>query len=165
VVLNGLDSGLIERVRAGDRDALGEVYARHGSAVFGLASGLCGPLRAEQVTRDVFVALWNHPDAFEPECESLRSHLLAQARARATSDPGVSVSAHGPDLGSMVLSRFAGLAPRDAAAVSLTVVGGFTPEEAADLLRCSAASVTKSVRSGLLQLAEAARRDGSADDD
>jgi len=37
---------------------------------------------AEDVTQEVFLRLWNHPDRFDPSRGTLRAFLLAQAHAR-----------------------------------------------------------------------------------
>jgi RNA polymerase sigma-70 factor (ECF subfamily) len=37
---------------------------------------------AEDVTQEVFLRLWNHPDRFDPNRGTLRAFLLAQAHAR-----------------------------------------------------------------------------------
>jgi RNA polymerase sigma-70 factor (ECF subfamily) len=63
--------------------ALAEVYRRHGGAVHGLARRVLGPGgRAEDVTQDVFVDLWNRPERFDPTRGNLRSFLLTAAHGR-----------------------------------------------------------------------------------
>jgi RNA polymerase sigma-70 factor (ECF subfamily) len=67
-----------------DQDALSEVYRRHGSAVFGLASRLVrDPALAEDVTQNVFTRFWEQPDRFDPDRGALRSFLLSHAHNRA----------------------------------------------------------------------------------
>lgn len=51
------DRDLAQRARLGDRDALGELYRRHGAAAFSLAARLLGAGEAEDVVHDVFLAL------------------------------------------------------------------------------------------------------------
>ncbi|MCU1426548.1 MAG: hypothetical protein JWL83_548 [Actinomycetia bacterium] len=75
---------LVERLVAGDEEALREVYHRHSPAVFGLALRvLANESFAEDVTQDVFVRLWQQPDRFDPERGQLRAYLLAMAHSRA----------------------------------------------------------------------------------
>jgi RNA polymerase sigma-70 factor, ECF subfamily len=75
---------LVERLLAGDEEALREVYQRHSPAVFGLAMRvLANETLAEDVTQDVFVRLWQQPDRFDPERGQLRAYLLAMAHSRA----------------------------------------------------------------------------------
>ena len=64
--------------------ALAEAYRRHGGAVYGLARRVLGSIsEAEDVTQEVFLRLWNHPDKYDATRGSLRSFLLTQAHARA----------------------------------------------------------------------------------
>lgn len=52
------DMGLIWRLRRGDRDALGRVYAKYKDYLLKLAAGLTGELPvAEDIVHDVFVTL------------------------------------------------------------------------------------------------------------
>jgi RNA polymerase sigma-70 factor (ECF subfamily) len=75
---------LVERLVAGDEEALRDVYQRHSPAVFGLAMRvLANETLAEDVTQDVFVRLWQQPERFDPERGQLRAYLLAMAHSRA----------------------------------------------------------------------------------
>jgi RNA polymerase sigma-70 factor (ECF subfamily) len=75
---------LVERLVAGDEEALREIYHRHSPAVFGLAMRvLANESLAEDVTQDVFVRLWQQPDRFDPDRGQLRAYLLAMAHSRA----------------------------------------------------------------------------------
>jgi RNA polymerase sigma-70 factor (ECF subfamily) len=75
---------LIDRIAAGDDAALAEVYELHAPLVFGLAVQVTRDRAvAEDVTQDVFVALWKRPERFDPERGSLRALLAAMARNRA----------------------------------------------------------------------------------
>jgi RNA polymerase sigma factor (sigma-70 family) len=72
------------RLAAGDDAALGEVYDQFSSFVHGLALRVIGdPRAAEDVTQDVFVAIWEKPTAFEPGRGSLRTWLATLAHRRA----------------------------------------------------------------------------------
>jgi RNA polymerase sigma-70 factor (ECF subfamily) len=75
---------LVQRLVAGDEEALREIYHRHSQAVFGLAMRvLSNESLAEDVTQDVFVRLWQQPERFDPERGQLRAYLLAMAHSRA----------------------------------------------------------------------------------
>jgi RNA polymerase sigma-70 factor (ECF subfamily) len=78
------DGGLVERIVAGDDGALGHVYDRHGSLVYGLARRVTGSTAAaEEITQEVFVQLWEQADRFDPSKGSLRAFLGAITHRRA----------------------------------------------------------------------------------
>lgn len=77
------DERLMDAVAEHDHAALAEVYRQHGSRVHALARGLCGETRAKDLTQEVFLQLWNHPQRFNAERGSLRSYLLMQTHRRA----------------------------------------------------------------------------------
>jgi len=77
------DSLLMERVTAGDEDALAEIWTRHASMVFGHARRLtASPAIAEEVTQEVFVSLWSNPRRFDSSRGSLRTFLALDARGK-----------------------------------------------------------------------------------
>ena len=78
------DRGVRERLVAGAEDALAEVYDTHAAAVYGLALHLTSDrAAAEDITQDVFVQLWERPDAYDPDRGPLRAWLCTVARRRA----------------------------------------------------------------------------------
>ena len=58
---------------------LREAYREHRSAIYELASRVCGADRAAEVTQEVFLRLWKHPERFDPQSASLRQYLLTSA--------------------------------------------------------------------------------------
>jgi RNA polymerase sigma-70 factor, ECF subfamily len=77
------DSLLMARVAAGDDDALAEIWSRHASMVFGHAKRLtASPAIAEEITQEVFVSLWTHPDRFDPQRGTLRTFLALDTRGK-----------------------------------------------------------------------------------
>lgn len=78
------DAELVAGIGHGERRALAEVLRREGDRLVAVARAICGSERAEDVSQEVFVALWQRPDRFDPSRGSLRSFLLLQARSRAT---------------------------------------------------------------------------------
>jgi len=75
---------LARRLCAGDESALGEVYDRYSSFVFGLALRVLGDrTAAEDITQDVFVGLWDKPDRFDPTRGTLRAYLGTLTHRRA----------------------------------------------------------------------------------
>lgn len=72
------------RLVAGDEHALREVFRAHAPAVLGLATRVLGnETAAEDVLQDVFVRLWERPDAYDPSRGRLRSYLLTMTHSRA----------------------------------------------------------------------------------
>ncbi|WP_165795228.1 sigma-70 family RNA polymerase sigma factor [Deinococcus koreensis] len=76
------DVTLVARLRRRDEAALGEVYDGHAGAVYGVLMRLLDHASAQEVTQDVFLRLWERPDAFDPARASLRAYLLVMARSR-----------------------------------------------------------------------------------
>jgi RNA polymerase sigma-70 factor (ECF subfamily) len=78
------DVRLRERLVAGDDDALAEAYDRWSTLVHSLAMRITADHAAAQdVTQDVFVHLWQHPDRYDPHRGALRGWLCLLARSRA----------------------------------------------------------------------------------
>ena len=79
------DDGLLaQRIRSGDRAALGEVYDRHASAAMAVALRIVADREgAEDLVHDTFVAIWQKIDRFDPARGSLRSWIVTIVRNRA----------------------------------------------------------------------------------
>ena len=72
----GDDTELAGRVRDGDAGALEELYARHGSACYGLARRIVvDAALAQDVVQEVFLALW-HRTSHDPARGAVRTWLL-----------------------------------------------------------------------------------------
>jgi len=84
VAPSGWEREIGERLVAGDDTALRDVYDQYASFVYGLAARVIGDARAaEDVSQDVFLALWERPAAFDPDRGSLRTFLGTVAHRRA----------------------------------------------------------------------------------
>jgi RNA polymerase sigma-70 factor, ECF subfamily len=78
------DMRLIARIRAGEQDAMSELYDRYSSVVYGVALRvLQDAAAAEDVLQDIFLQLWRKPDAFDSSRGSLAAWLAVIARHRA----------------------------------------------------------------------------------
>jgi len=78
------DAVLVERVHAGDAEALRSLYERYGAIVFGMTYRLLGDRQAaEECTQDVFVSVWRTADGYQPERAQVSTWILAIARNRA----------------------------------------------------------------------------------
>ena len=77
------DGTLVARIVAGDDRALGLVYDRYGSLVYGLARRVTSSTAAaEEITQEVFVQFWEHADRFDATKGSLRAFLGAITHRR-----------------------------------------------------------------------------------
>jgi RNA polymerase sigma-70 factor (ECF subfamily) len=75
------DRDLLQRFRAGDRDAFTAIYRLHHPCVYRFARAMTGDrMKAGEVTQDVFVWLVHHPDGFDPERGALGGFLVGVAR-------------------------------------------------------------------------------------
>ncbi|BBN96934.1 RNA polymerase, sigma-24 subunit, ECF subfamily [Deinococcus grandis] len=95
-----LDAALAGRLVRRDEAALAEIYDAHAAAVFGVLVHLLDHATAQEVHQDVFVRLWDRPEAFDPARAGLRAYLLVMARSRALDrlrGARVTVPLHGED--------------------------------------------------------------------
>lgn len=77
------DRRTITRIANGDERALGELYTRHGRAVFGYLLGLVSDRRlAEELLQDTFVAAWRGAAGYRANA-SAKTWLFSIARRRA----------------------------------------------------------------------------------
>ncbi|HET9469250.1 MAG TPA: RNA polymerase sigma factor [Vicinamibacterales bacterium] len=75
------DPELLQRIAAGDRDALAIVFRRHQGTVYRFSRQMLGSAEAaEDVTQDVFVALTRSAGRFDPALGSLSTYLYGIAR-------------------------------------------------------------------------------------
>ncbi len=179
------DADLARRLRARDPTALAIVYDRHAAAVHGLVlSVLRDPQLAEEVTHDVFLGLWQRPDAFDARRGTFPAWLLRVARNRAidllrhqrehpfspaTSDEGVAADPTqrlvDPDPGppEQVLRRLARqdvqaaltrLSPDQSRLLHLAYFEGFTQREIAARLGRPLGTVKSQIRVAMHRLAD-----------
>lgn len=75
---------LIQRMAAGDEDALGELYDRWRRIVFAVALRIIGdPHDAEEVLADTFWQAWRQAPRYDRERGSVGTWLVTMARSRA----------------------------------------------------------------------------------
>jgi RNA polymerase sigma-70 factor (ECF subfamily) len=78
------DEVLLARLRAGDDRALGQAFDLHGGMVHGLARRVVlDEQLARDITQDVFISLWERPDAVDLTRGSLRTYLGVVTHRRA----------------------------------------------------------------------------------
>lgn len=77
------DAELIQALRAGQTAALGTLYDRYSSLVFGIAvKMLNNATEAEDLTQEIFLTLWQH-QAYQTSRGTLGSYLSTLTRSRA----------------------------------------------------------------------------------
>ncbi len=77
------DMRLVAGVRAGDQQALSELYDRYSKVVYGVALRILHDTgAAEDLLQDIFLQLWRKPDAFDSSRGSLAAWLAVIARHR-----------------------------------------------------------------------------------
>jgi RNA polymerase sigma-70 factor, ECF subfamily len=169
---------LVER----DETALTELYDQFGSFVYGLAARVIGDRRAaEDVTQDVFLFVWQHPETFEPERGRLRTFFgtLAHRRAvdfvrreearrrRGERDAALQVSV--PDVDEMAIALVAAervrseverLPAAQRAAIELAYFGGRTYRQVAAELGIAEGTAKSRLRLGLRRIADALEANG-----
>lgn len=148
-------------------------YEAHAPAVHATAARLCGPEAAADVTQEVFLHLWRHPDAFDARRGSLRSYLLTithhrsvdllrtgtarrgrEARAGQPGEPPPSVEATviGCEQSIEIAAALDRLPSGERAAIVVSFYGGLTYREAAIALGEPEGTVKSRIRSGLTRL-------------
>jgi RNA polymerase sigma-70 factor, ECF subfamily len=177
------DAALIVAVARYNESALAEVYRRHGGSVHALAMRILGSDgRADDVTQDVFVNLWNRPERYDPARGSLRGFLITVAHGRAVdrlrSDTARSereqrsareTATAGYDIDSQVWDlavadhlrdALAALPDRERRPIEMSYFGGHTYREVADLLGEAEGTIKGRIRAGLTRLRAAMAQSG-----
>jgi RNA polymerase sigma-70 factor (ECF subfamily) len=166
-----------DRLIAGEEAALTEIYDQFASFVYGLALRVIGDARAaEDVAQDVFVGVWERPDAFDPDRGSLRTWLgtLAHRRAvdhvrreearrrraikeasRPDTTPDVEEMAMALVTAERVRSALATLPDEQRRAIQLAYFGGKTYRQVAEVLGIPEGTAKSRLRLGLRRIAGA----------
>ena len=168
------DVALVVAVSRGHRDALAEIYKRHGAKAYGLALRLCRDDRAKEVVQQVFLEMWARPHLYNPDRGSLETYLLTQVhgrsvdrlrsdgarRARETAS-GLVRETLAIDIESTAVSRSAGdnvrgllsaLPDGQRDAIVLAYFNGYTYRDVADLLGEPEGTIKSRIRAGLARL-------------
>ena len=78
------DISVVQRLAAGDRDAVAELYDRHAARVMGLAIRIVrNSSDAEDVVQEVFSQAWRTAPNYQPARGTVAGWLLMMARTRA----------------------------------------------------------------------------------
>jgi RNA polymerase sigma factor (sigma-70 family) len=170
------EQSLIERLRSGDETALGELYDELAGFVFGLALRVIGDKQAaEDVTQDIFVAIWEDPGRFDATRGTLRGFIgtmthrrsvdvIRREEARRRRETKTSMDPRPvPDLAETALQTYTSGKVRDAVALlpdpqrralELAYFQGHTYRQVADILGIPEGTAKSRLRLGLQRIAE-----------
>jgi RNA polymerase sigma-70 factor (ECF subfamily) len=170
------------RLVARDPSALSDLYDQFGSYVFGLAARVIGDRHAaEDVTQEVFLSLWERPEAFDPARGRLRTFLgtLSHRRAvdvvrreearrrRAAREAATVVPV--PDVGELAMAIVTAeqvraevnrLPREQREAIELAYFGGRTYRQVAEELGIPEGTAKSRMRLGLSRIAQALEAQG-----
>jgi RNA polymerase sigma-70 factor (ECF subfamily) len=165
------DMRLVARVRAGDQQALSELYDRFSRLVYSVAMRILQDTgAAEDLLQDVFLQLWRKPDAFDSSRGSLAAWLAVIARHRSIdrlrqrrpeTDIEDCVIASSTDLGdeterSLVIEKVRvvmnEMSPDQRTAMEMAFFQGLTHTEIAEKTGEPLGTIKTRIRSGLQML-------------
>ena len=167
----GGEMRLVARIRAGDQQAMSELYDRYSKVVYAVALRvLQDAAGAEDVLQDVFLQLWRNPDAFDASRGSLAAWLAVIARHRSIDRlrkrrPETNIEdcviASGPDLRdeterTLIIEKVRGaldlMSSEQRQAMELAFFQGLTHTEIAEKTGEPLGTIKTRIRSGLQQL-------------
>jgi len=174
-VAQASDANLVVAVGRWNEQALAEVYRRHGGAVHALSRRILrSDPPAEEITQEVFLDLWNHPEKFDAQRGTLRSFLLARTHgksvdyvrsevsrrsreektSRETATAGYDIDREVWDLAvaEQVQEALGALPEELRKPIELAYFGGHTYREVAEMLQEPEGTVKSRIRSGLGRL-------------
>jgi len=180
---SGWEAATRARLMSGEEGALGAVYDQYSSFVFGLAQRVIGdPRAAEDVSQEVFLHLWEHPEAFDPTRGSMRTWLgtLTHRRAvdyvrreearrrraqreasrRPMSVPDVDEMATALVTAERVRAALDVLPVEQRECIDLAYFGGLTYRQVAEALGIPEGTAKSRLRLGLRRVAEALEAEG-----
>lgn len=185
-VSESTDAALVVAIGRWDADAFAETYRRHAGVVFSFAWRTLGDRQAaEEVTQEVFLALWEHPERFESERATLRTYLLVQTRGRCldaarsssrrqqreersvrltpTSDADLELELWDLTVGDQVRTALQTLSRDERRAIELAYFGGRSYREVARVLGEPEGTIKGRIRAGLLKLRDRLDAEGIED--
>ena len=171
------DQRCVERLRAGDAEALAELYDRYTPLLYPVALRILRrPADAEDALQEAWLQVWKSAASYEPRRGTVAGWLLTVARTRALDryrslasrgraesrvDPEPqskpfepSFSAALGELGERVRNALAELQPRQREVLEIAYFEGLSQSEIAERLGAPLGTVKSWTRQGLLRLRE-----------
>jgi RNA polymerase sigma-70 factor (ECF subfamily) len=173
------DADVLRRIRAGDRAAVDDLYARFRRPAFALARRiLADDSLAEDVLQEVFLSVWRDPAAYDRARGSVAAWLLAvvhhkavdavrreesqrRRQARAEAELALSEPVAGRDVDEEAWTRvvaervrtaLGGLSTPQREALTLAYFGGYTQREVAALTGAPLGTVKTRMLAGMRRL-------------
>src|ERR1700722_14186010 len=75
------DEELMRHLAAGQPEALGALHARYASLINGVAARSLDRAAAEEISQEVFLAVWRHAASFDPTRGTFRTWVLQITRS------------------------------------------------------------------------------------
>jgi RNA polymerase sigma-70 factor (ECF subfamily) len=173
-----VDRRLIDRLAAGELDALQELYERHKTMVFSIAYRITGEgAAAEDAVQDAFLGAWRNAGRYDPARATVRTWLLTIIHRRAIDvvrrrrpDSTLEINeevvesltlpdvweavAQGLDRATVV-AALAAIPPAQREAIELAYFAGLTQTEIAERTNVPLGTVKSRLRLGLVGLRRA----------
>jgi len=173
------DSRVLDRLAAGDEQALAELYDGYARTAYSLAQRICGDEHlAEAVVVNVFRALWQAPTDLPPRRGAFSTWLLSTVHRQAVDTvrragiarpvpeallaeitgqpsagtPAPAPTAIGPAVGDTVRGAIAGLPAEQAQTIILGYYGGYTQRQVAAIIGLPLATVRRRMFAAVHQL-------------
>lgn len=152
---------LAKRFASGEEAALQDTYERYGPAVLHLATSTSpGHRRAEQVTRDTFVAAWTDRESYDAAHGTLLGWLLAIAGSKLDLAEAPTASRVIEQL--LIADELAELRPMRRWVLELALVDHLTYQQIARVTGTSVAAVQQNVSAGMMSLRRRLEMDRAA---
>jgi len=172
------DGALVAAITRRDEAAMAEAVRRHRGPVLAFARRLVGDSgRAEEISQEVFLRLWERSSRFDEQRGSLRSFLLAITHGRALdvirsdsarqarekrdalrsmpSGAGVEAEVVAQTVAEAVHHALSQLSDSERQAVELAYFGGHSYRTVAQMLNEPEGTIKSRIRSGLVRLRSA----------
>ncbi|HET6318088.1 MAG TPA: sigma-70 family RNA polymerase sigma factor [Chloroflexota bacterium] len=171
------DEELVADLARGEHGALGALYTRYAGRVFQTARHSLGPVAAEEIVQETFLAVWRGAPTFDPSAGPFRPWVLRIAHWRilnelrrrrrhpTTQDEGDSPLLQVPDgeaspeerawqdeRAQVIEAALATLSPKQREAVALAFMGDQTHAQVADSLGVPLGTAKTRIRDGLVRL-------------
>ena len=172
------DEVLMQRLAAGDADALGPLHRRYAALVYGLAARTLDRAAAEEIAQDVFLTVWRKAAVFDPGRGMFRTWVLQITHFRILNElrrrgrrplldpdpdglslanavdrsPGPVEAAWQAHRREVLRSALAELPPPQREALDLAVLQDLTHEQVAAELNVPLGTAKTRIRSGLAKL-------------